>query len=434
MSLGPNYCCDSQCKIGWRWCIVLACVSLASGCCLPGKSKWNPFPCEPKCVLSPNPSKRELVQHINANAERLRSWRSTNATLSMSGMALPIAATIAVERPMKLRLIASSIRGDEADLGSNDESLWFWIKESEPQRIITVKHTDVPFVSDRMPIPFQPEWLIDALGVKLLREEDVELEWTDPENRLATLTGTVKSPDGKRIRRIIEVDTCMGHVRKHLLYNEDGRLIASARMSKHRSIQGTFVPKVIHLDWPEAQMQMKLTLGRIDVNPPDASAAAWQVPKISGYQVLDLGQFVPPGRRMAASRDKNANARVSQKRVGVAPTSEFDWAASPGNSIRQASGLKHVDGGSKPFPPTSPNAIRGLVSPGDARDEPPWADSEEPRESASAFRATDLHPSDSRSSAPNPIPPGVDSTATNELFKDEPNPFEGDGWTTRTRQ
>lgn len=232
----------------------------------------------------------QLVAHLNGNAQRIVAWRCNDATISGKGMPIRLSAQIAVETPQRFRLVASSLTGNEADFGSNDERFWFWMRRSEPKNVFTVTHEDFRRLGPKLQIPFQPDWLMEALGVGQLDAREFRVIH-DPQRPLARLIAERLMPDGQTVQRSIVVDVRRGVILEHSLYDAAGRLLAKATLSDHRVLQpsGVTMPHRIDLEWPQADLQLTLAIPRIEVNPPNMPPGTWQIPEISDSPMVDLG-------------------------------------------------------------------------------------------------------------------------------------------------
>ncbi|MGE5193749.1 MAG: hypothetical protein ACM3U2_14735 [Deltaproteobacteria bacterium] len=240
------------------------------------------------CVLSADASKEDVVAHLNDNTRKIRSWRTDRAKIRTRGVPVPLDATIAVESPRNFRLIVSAPMGPhEADLGSNQEHFWFWNKQNQEKHVFQARH-DEPAKLKRFPIPFQPDWIIEALGVIDIDPEEVTMEPGPP--KTIYLMAERVSPQGFKIRKITVVDTCRGVVTQHLLRDLHGQTIARAILSGYVRDERSQadLPTKIDLDWPQAQLEMHMTMSDIEVNPTRFPPGLWAVPHITGYSVYDL--------------------------------------------------------------------------------------------------------------------------------------------------
>jgi hypothetical protein len=243
------------------------------------------------CVLSADASKDDIVAHLNENSRKIIAWRTDRAKIRTRGVPVPLDATIAVQSPRNFRLIVSAPMGPrEADLGSNDRYFWFWNKQNHEKCVFQASH-DEPAKLKRFPIPFQPDWIIEALGVKDIDPDEVTLQPGPPGSKTVYLIAYRASPQGTKIQKITVVDTCRGVITQHLLRDLNGQTIAKAVLSGYPDKPGSVaLPARIDLAWPQAQLDMSMTLSDIEVNPARFPPELWAIPHITGYSVYDLTQ------------------------------------------------------------------------------------------------------------------------------------------------
>ena len=278
--------------------LLLAALLPAAGCrALCEQVRWCPY-CPPECQLSEESTPQQIIAHLNANADRVYSWRSTSASIRVraeGGLPVTLSANIAVARPRQFRLRATLLGANEVDLGSNAERFWFWIRRSQQPYVITVGHDDLPRVRKQLSLPFEPDWLIEALGVSPLAEGEWSVASSRPEQHRLTLMAERRAPRGGLVRRRLVVDTCLGVVIEQSLYDESGRLIALARLSDHRADPetGIVVPRRIELEWPEAELTLVIRLKEVEINPSPIPASTWEVPRGLGSGPIDLATRRP---------------------------------------------------------------------------------------------------------------------------------------------
>ncbi len=243
--------------------------------------------------MSAEATPSEVLAHLNANADLLYSWRSTSASIrarAEGGLPVTLSANIAVARPRQFRLRATLLGANEVDLGSNAERFWFWVRRSEQPHVITVGHEDLPQVRQQLRLPFEPDWLIEALGVSRLAEGEWNVADNRPGQNRLTLVSDRRSPRGHRVRRKLVVDTCLGVVIEQALFDDQSHLIARARLDDHRedSETGVVMPRRIELEWPEAELSLVIRLKEIEINPSPIPASTWEVPRGLGSGPVDL--------------------------------------------------------------------------------------------------------------------------------------------------
>lgn len=278
----------------------------------------------------------DVVDRLNENIVKLHGWRSTDVQISGRGLLVRLEAMVDVERERKFRMVARSFTNEEADLGSNEEWCWFWMKRSVPKRIYLARHEDVAGTAFGGQIPFQPDWLMQVLGVTPLNPSEYTLH-NHPENkRVVTLVAETVSPGGRVVRRLIDVDSRHGLITGYTLQDISGRLLARARLSEHRVDRetGIVMPHRVQLEWPPAQLDLMLHIGRIDVNPVRGGEQTWQMPRKPGYEPFNIAgrpnHYMPAGGPGAARTEA-----IPQ----FAPQSGFEQSAEalapPGRSLRQ---------------------------------------------------------------------------------------------------
>jgi hypothetical protein len=283
--------------------LVLIGAPLGASGCATLRGWW---PGRPPCALQPGATKDEIVAQANRNfaAEDgrpvLTAWRSTHVRVTSPSFPGFLEANVEVEAPRNLRIRAHNpIIGTEyVDVGSNADDVWFW-GQGAPG-IVTVGHDELPHALQTMQVPFQPEWLMEVLGVTPFDGEEYALVYPDTRPGFVELVAERVSPAGERVRRVVSVDLCFGRILEHRLESADGRLIARANLGKYEldRASGFTMAHLIHVQWPQQQTELTLQIGPIQVNPPPRAALAWSVPTKPGVPVLR-----PAGRTGAARRD-----------------------------------------------------------------------------------------------------------------------------------
>lgn len=287
-------------------------ISIPAACivsvyCLMGCHSLQQRIFPPQAVLDPQIPKEQLVAHLNQNVtgnesrSGLVSWQASNAKMKVSGIPLPLPASIAVEAPRNLRILVSNpMGGREVDIGSNPDRFWIWTKEGS--NMLHSRHEDVAAAIkySQLPIEIYPDWLMEVFGVIPINGEEYNLVRT-PGGHLQLVAQRV-SPSGQNVEHVITVDPLRGVISEHALREPGGRMIARAKLDKYaENPNGVLLPMVIDLQWPEAAVELAIDLGRPQVNPPALAhnETLWQMPRIPGSRPVDIGaiarQAVGPG-------------------------------------------------------------------------------------------------------------------------------------------
>ena len=244
-------------------------------------------------TLAAGLSKDELVAHVNGQAQNLSGWRCRNVRVSVPGM--PTAGgRLAVTYPRNLRLQVSAMTVAVADIGSNADRMWFWVKDPAVGRrseTVTCRHASFDAVRAAHDVPFDPDWLMEVLGVAPIDPRCVELRKAPDGGPLWHLVSHRTDPGGRRVTRVIHVDAAHGQVIAHELRDAATQsVIAKALLQDHRrdARTGMVLPHRIELDWPAAGTgTMVLALGDIEVNPQDLHAGLWELPRQRAVRELD---------------------------------------------------------------------------------------------------------------------------------------------------
>lgn len=244
----------------------------------------NPFAPEPVCVLSADATKEEIVAHINAQASRLNAWKSSQVAIRLKQPGMPAAfnlsADMAVESPLNFRLRAKSLVGEEADFGSNRERFWFWVKRADYPYVMTAAHEDLGLAQQQLPIPFEPQWVMEVFGVTPIDPSRYDMVNVN-QNRV-DLISQQTSASGQPVTKVIGVDLCSGFVVEHSLFDASNQLIARATMGNHTfSSDGIAIPYHMTLEWPRAGTRMTLDFRAVEINPAYTPETIWQLPNIA---------------------------------------------------------------------------------------------------------------------------------------------------------
>jgi hypothetical protein len=257
--------------------------------------------------LPKNPTVAEVVAHVNANVEKIEGWRADGVKIRASSAPMTLSGSMVVQRDRRLRLEVTSPLGKEVDFGSNDDVFWLWSKRAhapnEPAPLIFAAHDDMDVARQRLPMPFEPQWLMEALGVAPLSADGVRMEG-EPGVYEIRLVSQHQMPDGPAIRKVVKVHGCHGYVMEHSVYDARGKPLVRAVMTDYRidAQTGAALPRHVKVDWPQAEMSLAMEFGPIEVNPPSIPEAVWQMPDMPHTPVIDLaaGRHRPRQRPSAA--------------------------------------------------------------------------------------------------------------------------------------
>ena len=260
---------------------------LGSGCRLFDKKPSAPvFP----SVLQPGASLAQVIDAVHNNTQRIQSF-STNAA-QLSGPGIPVTlrgASIAFERPRRLRIQAGTALTSELDVGSNDELFWFWVRQANPPAIYFCRHDQFASCEASRQLPIDPNWLIEAFGIVEFRPtEQHQGPIQRPDGRLE-IYSVRQTPCGPATKKTV-IDSATALVHEQNLYDYQGRVVASTVVREHRldPLTNLVMPKVVDLQYPQAEFSMQVNLGNVTINQPAGNPSLWVMPANTGWPMVDL--------------------------------------------------------------------------------------------------------------------------------------------------
>lgn len=319
---------------------------LLPGCAgLRGNRANNPFGPKVACVLPKDPTVSQVVEHVNRNVAKVQSWRSNSVKIRAQSVPVPLSGNLVVEGNRRLRLEVTSALNKEVDLGSNDELLWLWMKPrgDMPHAVYYAAHENMDVARQQLPLPFEPEWLMEALGVAALSAENTTLE-TQPGVGTLRLVSYPELPDRTRIKKEIVVHGCHGYVMEHNIYDAYDQPVIHVVLQDYQldKATGATLPHHVRLHWPQTEMSLTMDIPQIEVNPPSISPLVWQMPHMPGTTMVNLGdprtlQYAsrpqapnrPPGATRAQADQQVATGSENLDDIFLMPRQESQSQSSP---------------------------------------------------------------------------------------------------------
>jgi hypothetical protein len=290
--------------------LVVACVA-SSGASCPGVIRGYQIGTMPlPRTLPASPSLEQIIATVHDNTQRVRSYMAPQAVLVVPGVPR-LSARVACEPPRRFRLQArTAVTGDELDIGSNDDLFWLWIRRHEPPVMLHCRHDRYADSSARRLLPIRAEQMPELLGLVTFSPADRHSgPYPLPDGRIeirSHVGGAAAEPPpaAERLVKSTILDGITGLVQEQHLFTEDGRRIASARMSGHRvdAASGAALPRTVEVHWPEPGIEFKLEIAALTTNTPTGDPGQlWQMPAYPGYAPVDLSDpsltiGPPPGR------------------------------------------------------------------------------------------------------------------------------------------
>jgi hypothetical protein len=268
---------------------------------------------------------RALIAEHNRNAERIQRFearpsitvRSTQGSGGVSGK-------LAFERPQDFKLVISHATSEIADIGSNDTEFWFWMKNAKQPEIYYCNYDDLS--SSALAPTFQPDWIIEALGLRIIPEEEADEITVKRGSEPGTLE-LVHRPtrSGKQtITRVTVLDEATHRIKAHKLLSGDQKtLLAQATVTSGYQLvtidtgsggtpETVTMPRALKLQWVQEKLVLEVTL--------DGSKAGTE-----GFS---------PERRAALFVEPTLGKGVERKNLATLPPDPVDRASS--TTIRES--------------------------------------------------------------------------------------------------
>lgn len=301
------------CSAFWPLLVMVALAALSGANCPQMVRQYSqPLP----RALPPAPTLQQIIDVVNDNSNRVQSLYCTHGSVSTPGFP-SLRLSLAYERPRNLRIRAeTAITGPEVDLGSNAEQFWFWMRRMQPPVVYYCRHDRYATSAARQVVPVEPDWIVSALGIVTF---DPAWQHAGPypvgagriEIRSVQAPGTSPEP----LTKITVVDESRGVVLEQHLYNANGQLLGTAKMSKHQRDMAANVtlPRKIEIIWPSTQFELTLEMTDLQVNRLQPNPQLFARPAYPGYKEIDLAEMsVPQGMPPAASASGPGSLRPPQ--------------------------------------------------------------------------------------------------------------------------
>jgi hypothetical protein len=280
--------------------LIICLFVLGTGCNIfrarpePPDAKAPPIPTGPL----EKPSAQQLVTYLNREASKLQSIQTTDLTIDVrsQGNSITMDGTLLCQKPRYFKLTGRKLGSQQVLVGSNDERFWFYIPRAE-DALYYCSHTEYANgTSAELPFPFQPEWVLEALGMGRI---DPDGPLRVDEDRATYRLIEESKLRGQGIKKVTVFYKGRAHgeqpqVKARMMYDDRDRLICQATVKSVTRIGTVTVPQMIKLEWPAQDTELVLDLGRAQVNR-QLTMDAFQMPRLGSRQV-DLARDRPTGR------------------------------------------------------------------------------------------------------------------------------------------
>lgn len=278
----------------------LTLLAFAAGC---ANTRWGFLNKEKdRPMTGPPPTKEEVVAYLNANAGRVDTFRSDDLHITVHAGKIPIglSGNLMTQKPRNFRMSGNFASNRIVDLGSNNEEFWWWISKDDPPDQYFCSYKDMEEGRLRsLPFPFQPEWIMETLGLGPYGPAD-KYEMTHDAYELKLIERT-RSPQGRAVRKVIVMRRAQQTapspqvVQYQLLDDATGQELCSAHIAQTQLLRSgergsAILPRRLELRWPAAKVRLDMTLDGVAVNSQLPSTVFVRSP-MPGVRSRDLAQM-----------------------------------------------------------------------------------------------------------------------------------------------
>lgn len=264
----------------------------------------------------------QLVSYLNGQSAKLNTltYADARVTAREGLMSYTVRGNLAASQPRYFHMTGQGgAMGGKVDLGSNPEQFWMYIQApTMGQTFVYASHSDFEGGRAKLPVPFEPDWVMQALGMTTFPDAktvkyDVKL---DERARTYTLSWPATTPTGMPIRKeiVFSVDDAdssrdVPQVKRHVMRDAKGKVICTAEVksAKTVSVGGTDsttnrqsvvqYPTRVVLKWEEQRFEMDMELREARVNPQLTAQqlqSEFTRPNIPGATPIDLAHHTLP--------------------------------------------------------------------------------------------------------------------------------------------
>ena len=266
----------------------------------------------------------QFVTYINERAARLQTLNYGDVRLVASDHGVPLPAlrgSLAANQPRYFRMTGTGgAMGATVDLGSNDQQFWVYFDAPTVKPMfVFASHSDFEAGRAKIPggIPFEPDWVMQALGMAPLPPNNQYTLRLDDKTRTYTLSWPAVTPNGASVIKeiVFDGDAATGtrpQVKRHVIRDTKNKVICSAEVKRANTVHlptnprtepgGTLptsapAPQVVQhptlmvLRWEEQKFEMELELKTGKVNDPlteEATRRLFTRPNHAGVTPIDL--------------------------------------------------------------------------------------------------------------------------------------------------
>lgn len=238
-------------------------------------------------------SSAEMVNLLNRNSQQINSLESdfVDITVTQNGQPFGLKGRLAYQKDRNFRMTASAIASTEADLGSNANEFWFYMKRNDPPDLFFCAYEDLPHAQIKLPL--QPDWIAEALCVHSMNPAEYEMREVKGGYELVKRI----NHQGEQLYKGVLVASSgpnAGRVVLYRLFRANGPEVWRAEIGEYqleKDIGRYTLPYQVKISCPEHKVVIEMKLKDCKVNQLAAGPQIFQRPQ--GYRSQDLAKINP---------------------------------------------------------------------------------------------------------------------------------------------
>jgi outer membrane lipoprotein-sorting protein len=337
-------------RFAWPALFALSTLAALSGCRTAGVDNLAQRPpIAPKAALEAS----AVIAEHNRNAERIQTLEA-QPSLSVSmdrGRPYGVDGRLAMEQPRNFKLDVSHMTAEVADIGSNDDTFWFWVRDNKDKAVYYCDYDQ----SASTVATLQPDWIVEALGLRVIPASEAAkasvAKGQDPDTTIVTLRPT--RIGGETITRKLIVNEKTRRIREYRLYSEAGALLARASIEQYQRVtpvdaqpgaDPVIVPQKLKLEWIREKLTMDVTFPpstKVNAPFPEKRRQALFVEEPrQGYARRNLAEYARlPSREPATIRETRPAPPAGVELLAPAPVGIDNATRTPRDPVALSADL-----------------------------------------------------------------------------------------------
>jgi len=216
------------------------------------------------CEELPSNADIDLINRINVKNSKIKSIVSDNIEIQINGFRL--FARMLYEKDRKFNMKIRSFLGKEVEIGSNNDSFWFWSKRMKPPYLHYASYKNL--YNCGLKEAFHPLWMMESLSVGNVVSDAI----IKSSQRYLLIIERRKSTSNSIVTKVTLIDKKNELIIGHYLMDDLG-FIASAEIQHFNNL----VPDKIVIIWHRENVTLYWNIYNIRINQ-NIDPYNWQMP------------------------------------------------------------------------------------------------------------------------------------------------------------